>query len=56
MADNPHRVVIALAPSNRFSTRSDAHVADIILRRVIEEFGSSDLVKSITIETDKGGT
>lgn len=56
MPDNPHRIVIELAPSNGFSTRNDAHAAYIIQRRVYDAVGTDALVVSVRIDTDKEGT
>lgn len=55
MPDNPHRIVIELAPSDGFHTRSNAHAAEIVWRRVTAEFGGDDLVRSVIIEFDKEG-
>lgn len=53
VTNNPHRVVIELAPSNGSSTKSHAHVADIISRRVAGYLGDDRLVISVRIETPK---
>lgn len=58
MTDNPHRIVIELHPSDGFHTKSHAHLADIVRRRVAElvgldGMGTGDMVKSVRIETPK---
>lgn len=59
MPDNPHRVVIELEPSNGFSTKSHAHLADIVRRRVDDlitrdGMGTGGMVRSVRIETESG--